>query len=433
MAHGFHAPAERGISASLHKLGSYDLAAPKCKLKIINSLKDQLRRIQAGFDREPVESRIAIELSSQNLSFDLRENSKRSIIEAIEATCEGTEFGLGLPREEESEQSLANTYFIREEENDTGYRIICHIRFSQIDRLIPGSVRFSKYVRTLREVIVNYVSPRPFSGRTHGGGVQIRLEDLVALCSAVADDLKKDLMINAHPDLLRERLGELKLPGQAPEAYKDTSEDAVKFLARVWGPYIEARLMNQADLERLDNDLRVALENRLYYGRKDQDEFAEALLEKLFSPKPIGAPAHTAASAGQGTISRKRERHTKKRRHPTSPAELPAKAPELYVKGAGENAVEFIMRVWGEYMRAKIISQADIKRLDPGLYVALQNWRRLNRLPPNFDLPSKEQFYDRIIDKLAHDPSYPVPPQVARKLGEVMRGRQRRGRRPNSV
>lgn len=68
--------------------------------------------------------------------------------------------------------------------------------------------------------------------------------------------------------------------------------------------------------------------------------------------------------AREGSISEKRERL------------LPKSAPEVWAqrKGRKENAIEFLRRVWGEFMDQGILYQDDIKRLgDPKLVQAVRD------------------------------------------------------------
>jgi hypothetical protein len=63
-----------------------------------------------------------------------------------------------------------------------------------------------------------------------------------------------------------------------------------------------------------------------------------------------------------------------------------------------ESPVVFIRREYAELIGK--IARSDIKRIDKSLYAALCNWISINgELPPDLDLPTKKQAYDRKIER----------------------------------
>lgn len=109
---------------------------------------------------------------------------------------------------------------------------------------------------------------------------------------------------------------------------------------------------------------------------------------------------------------------------------LPAKAPELYQdrkpltsgdrKGKKEDVIDFLRRVWKPWFG--ILTRADLLRLDPPAYQAIQNAIRKEPLPPDIDLPTRSEH----IDRLAHADLIPL--SEATRLGLALeRRRQRAG------
>lgn len=71
---------------------------------------------------------------------------------------------------------------------------------------------------------------------------------------------------------------------------------------------------------------------------------------------------------------------------------LPEKAPALWAqaKEPGDTPPTFIQRHYAPWL-GKGLSRADVRHLDPQLYMALANWRRKNDLPEGFALPTKSE------------------------------------------
>lgn len=85
---------------------------------------------------------------------------------------------------------------------------------------------------------------------------------------------------------------------------------------------------------------------------------------------------------------------------------LPKRAPAHWPKNrlGEENAAQFAVRVYGEWMKSETISRADIKKLDPKLYIALNNFFARAKipadLPPDFNLPTLQEANDRWVERV---------------------------------
>jgi len=109
---------------------------------------------------------------------------------------------------------------------------------------------------------------------------------------------------------------------------------------------------------------------------------------------------------------------------------LPESTDDYYAKrkvcdelGRKENPVEFIQRVYAQYMETGL-PRAQIKKLDPKLYQALANWLGENDLPKGVMLPKQAASYDRISEKLFE--ADPKAAEVATKLHSLAQGLQAR-------
>lgn len=73
-------------------------------------------------------------------------------------------------------------------------------------------------------------------------------------------------------------------------------------------------------------------------------------------------------------------------------APLPEKAPALWAeaKEPGDTPPTFIQRHYAPWLD-KGLTRADVRHLDPQLYMALANWLRKNELPEGFNLPTKSE------------------------------------------
>lgn len=79
---------------------------------------------------------------------------------------------------------------------------------------------------------------------------------------------------------------------------------------------------------------------------------------------------------------------------------LPNEAPEFYQGLRGpETPPEFVNRVYGQWL-GNGIDRAHIKKLDPKLYVAIDNWSRKNEWPSDVDLPTRGAQNQRTLERL---------------------------------
>lgn len=107
------------------------------------------------------------------------------------------------------------------------------------------------------------------------------------------------------------------------------------------------------------------------------------------------APTSTLATAPEGT-----ERVLFTRR------EVPEKAPALWAeaKQPGDTPPAFIQHHYAPWMN-KGFTQADLRHLDPQCEMALRNWRRKNKDPEWFNLPTKhEQLAAKAQHLVSSDP-----------------------------
>lgn len=79
----------------------------------------------------------------------------------------------------------------------------------------------------------------------------------------------------------------------------------------------------------------------------------------------------------------------------------PDLAPEIYArrKNRDETPIGFVRRVYGEWLGNGLTS-ADIRQLDPNLYLHLKVWICTKGEPEGLDLPSKKARIDRLIGAL---------------------------------
>ena len=80
---------------------------------------------------------------------------------------------------------------------------------------------------------------------------------------------------------------------------------------------------------------------------------------------------------------------------------LPSEAPATWKadKLAGDTPPEFIKRAYGEWL-GKGLDRPTVRRLDPALGQALDNWLRKNDMPPDVDLPTAKERNAREIEQL---------------------------------
>jgi len=75
---------------------------------------------------------------------------------------------------------------------------------------------------------------------------------------------------------------------------------------------------------------------------------------------------------------------------------LPNFAPRIYANrgfrpanfGRRENIVEFLRNVWKPWIDAKLLTRAELRKLDPSADKAIENWLRHNDLPADIQIPS---------------------------------------------
>ena len=117
---------------------------------------------------------------------------------------------------------------------------------------------------------------------------------------------------------------------------------------------------------------------------------------------------------------------------------LPDQAPALWLerKDRGQSPPEFIRRHYAPWLGR--LTQADIRRLDRSLYMALHKWLRTNAMPDDLDLPTRKEMNDRLLAAREEDAGrpprpYPTLPEdrEAQRLHEAARRRARKRRTPD--
>lgn len=80
---------------------------------------------------------------------------------------------------------------------------------------------------------------------------------------------------------------------------------------------------------------------------------------------------------------------------------VPTTAPALWAKEkqSGDTPPDFIKRHYPNCL-GHGLTRADIRRLDPQLYIALDNWHRHNDFPDDFDLPTLKESNDRWVSRI---------------------------------
>lgn len=79
---------------------------------------------------------------------------------------------------------------------------------------------------------------------------------------------------------------------------------------------------------------------------------------------------------------------------------LPQTAPEIYQGLRGpETPPQFVQRVYIDYLGAGL-TRAHIRKLDPGLAQAINNWSRKNNWPEDIDLPTLKEENSRWVDRV---------------------------------
>lgn len=137
-----------------------------------------------------------------------------------------------------------------------------------------------------------------------------------------------------------------------------------------------------------DETERRSLAERLILLRTHLTEIenpaALALFEKLFPEIPRRPPLPERAPA----LWRKPKE--------TDPDFDPSDDREC--KHPGDTPPDFIRRHYGPWL-GNGLTRADIRRLDPPLYMALANWLRHNELPTDLDLPTLKEENDRWVER----------------------------------
>lgn len=107
------------------------------------------------------------------------------------------------------------------------------------------------------------------------------------------------------------------------------------------------------------------------------------------------------------------------------PSPLPEKAPALWAeaKEPGDTPPAFIQRHYAPWL-GQGLTRADVRHLDPQLYMALSNWLRKNELPEGFDLPTTKEKNDRWVQRVQSGEPLPSDPAALHRLGAAMRHRQ---------
>jgi hypothetical protein len=119
----------------------------------------------------------------------------------------------------------------------------------------------------------------------------------------------------------------------------------------------------------------------------------------------------------------------------TRNADMPNSAPEIYPGLRGpETPPEFVKRVYGEWL-GKGLTRADIRKLDPKLSIAINNWlsRPGNEWPTDVDLPTLKEQNDRDLERLESHGinelvSGDVPATTIREAQRLLAAKARRSR-----
>jgi hypothetical protein len=96
----------------------------------------------------------------------------------------------------------------------------------------------------------------------------------------------------------------------------------------------------------------------------------------------------------------------KQSRKTVSRSDIPAKAPRLWGGARKEvvNAKEFVEEVYGRAIQAGM-TQKDLRRLDPKLYMAFHKWCGRNGVDPQAILPSSHTDADEVVARLGRRPT----------------------------
>ncbi|WP_426030922.1 hypothetical protein [Caulobacter sp. DWP3-1-3b2] len=113
--------------------------------------------------------------------------------------------------------------------------------------------------------------------------------------------------------------------------------------------------------------------------------------------------------------------------HPEGVEALPSNAPALWIseKKPGDSPPAFIKRHYAPWL-GKGLARPDIKRLDPQLYVALNNWLRNNEMPADLDLPTLKEKNDRWAERVLPGGDLAADAEQVLRVNAALRMRQKR-------
>lgn len=102
--------------------------------------------------------------------------------------------------------------------------------------------------------------------------------------------------------------------------------------------------------------------------------------------------------------------------------QMPNVAPKLWMDRPArqKDPVQFVVDTYGDFLGMGL-AQADIRRLDPQLYAALQNWKHRKGWPAGFSLPTRKEVNDEQIASLTAEER-----RENRRISEALRNRTRR-------
>ena len=110
--------------------------------------------------------------------------------------------------------------------------------------------------------------------------------------------------------------------------------------------------------------------------------------------------------------------------NPDRDSAMPEAAPETYQGLRGpESPPEFVQRVYGPWL-GQGLTRAHVRKLDPGLYQAINNWSRKNEWPADVDLPTLKEQNDRWVDRVKNVGAGDISHTEAMRLAGVMQRRQ---------
>ena len=203
----------------------------------------------------------------------------------------------------------------------------------------------------------------------------------------------------------------LALPTEAPERYQGLRgpETPPQFIKRVYGEWL-GKGLDRPTVRRLDPALGQALDNWLRKNDMPPDvDLPTAKERNAREIEQLRAASRTGDIkdvVGSFTLREARRIEANIRRHEqmttNGEAATPlSDAPALWKndKLAGDTPPEFIKRVYGKWL-GKGLDRPTVRRLDPSLGQALDNWLQRNDMPPDLDLPTAKERSAREISAL---------------------------------